>query len=215
MTEPIAPTQDEVTATGARERILRTTLDLVGRDGIGSLSNRRIAAAAEVSLGSLTYHFPSQALLLREGLLLYVGEEVARIGAIADGLRDRRPHPSPRDIAAEVQRAISEGLERTTPLAEMELHLQAARDPELREASRRCFLAYKELAATALEALGVPEPSRHAPAIVAVMYGMGLQQMAAGSPDAGAMTQALQTVVRGAFAEAGPAVGGDVGNSNR
>jgi len=196
------PIEDARHAAGARERILHTTLDLIGRDGIGALSNRRIAGAAGVSLGSLTYHFPSQASLLRESLLLYVGEEVARIGAITDGLRARRPQPSPGEVSAEVQRAIAEGLDRVEPLAEMELHLQAARDPELREASRRCFVAYEELAVTALEALGVPEPARHARSIVALMYGMGLQQLGTGRPDAKAMTRALTTILRGAFAEA-------------
>jgi AcrR family transcriptional regulator len=204
MPAPAAPSsvQDSRDATGARERILRTTLDLIGRDGIAALSNRRIAEAAGVSLGSLTYHFPSQASLLRESLLRYVGEEGTRIGAITDGLRSRRPHPSAREVSAEVQRAIAEGLDRTEPLAEMELHLQAARDPELREASERCFVAYEELATVALEALGVPEPGRHAGSIVALMYGMGLQQLGTGRHDARATTRALTTVIRGAFAEA-------------
>jgi TetR/AcrR family transcriptional regulator, regulator of biofilm formation and stress response len=197
----ISSPQEKPGATGARERILHTTLDLIGSDGIGALSNRRIAGAAGVSLGSLTYHFPSQASLLRESLLLYVGEEVARISAIADGLRARQPHPSMREISAEVQRAIAEGLDRTEPLAEMELHLQAARDTELQEASQRCFAAYEELAAAALEAMSVPQAGRHAGAIVALMYGMSLKQLGTGRHDAEAMTRALRTVVRGAFAE--------------
>jgi AcrR family transcriptional regulator len=199
-----SPAQDNCDATGARERILHTTLELIGRDGIGALSNRRIAGAAGVSLGSLTYHFPSQASLLRESLLLYVGEEVAHISVITDSLRFRQPHPSAREVAAEVQRAIAEGLDRAQPLAEMELHLRAARDPELREASQRCFAAYQELATTALEALGVPEASRHAGTVVALMYGMGLQQLGTGRNDASATTRALQTIVRGAFAEGEP-----------
>jgi AcrR family transcriptional regulator len=197
----ISPPQTELAATGARERILHTTLELIGSDGIGALSNRRIAGGAGVSLGSLTYHFPSQASLLRESLLLYVGEEVVRITAIADGLRARRPHPKMREISAEVQRAIAEGLDRTEPLAEMELHLQAARDAELQGASQRCFVAYEELATAALEAMHVPEASRHAGAIVALMYGMGLKQLGTGRHDAEAMTRALMTVIRGAFAE--------------
>ncbi|MBA3867119.1 MAG: TetR/AcrR family transcriptional regulator [Solirubrobacterales bacterium] len=195
---------EESTAAGARERILHATLELIANDGIGALSNRRIAKAATVSLGTLTYHFPSQAELLREGLLLYVGEEVARISAIADGLRARRPHPSLREISGEVQQAIAAGLARSEPLAEMELHLQAARDPQLRPASQRCFLAYEELAGAALEALRVPDAARHARSVVALMYGMGLQQLGSGRHDAQATTAALGTIVRGAFAEGQP-----------
>ena len=72
---------DRRRAPETRERILRATLALLAEEGTAALSNRRIAAAADVSLGSLTYHFPSQASLLREALLLYVGEEVARLEA--------------------------------------------------------------------------------------------------------------------------------------
>lgn len=188
-------------AGGARERILRATLDLIDRDGIGALSNRRIAEAAGVSLGSLTYHFPSQASLLRESLLLYVGEEVARIEAIADGLRARQPLPSFGDVVVEVQQTVAAGLDRTEPLAELELHLQAARDPELQEASQRCFTAYHELAAAALQALDVPDPERHAVAVVGLISGMSLQQMGSGRPDPGAIIGALLVIVRGAVAE--------------
>lgn len=184
-----------------RGRILGATLELVGREGLGAVSNRRIARKAGVSLGTLTYHFPQQAVLLRESLLRYVEGEVGRINAIADRLRARRPHPGPSEISAEVQRAIADGLTRSEPLAEMELHLEAARDPQLREASQRCFRAYRELAAASLEALGVPDPGRHAVLVVAVMYGMGLQQLGTASPDAAATIGALLTVVRGAFAE--------------
>lgn len=204
-TPPIGPSAVRDRASGAaRERILHVTLDIIGRDGIAAVSNRRVAKESGVSLGTLSYHFPQQSALLRECLLGYVGAEVDRIDAIADRVRARQPHPTPSEISAEVQRAIAEGLERTEPLAEMELHLQAARDPELREASRGCFVAYQQLAAASLEALGVPDPSRHAPAIVAVMYGMGLQQLGTARPEAGAMMAALVTIVRGAFAQREP-----------
>lgn len=193
--------QDKREAPETRERILRTTLALIGRDGIAALSNRRIAAQAGVSLGSLTYHFPSQASLLRESLLLYVGEEVARLEAVAADLRTRRPHPSREEIAAEVQRLLAESATRSEPLAELELHLRAARDPELQEASRRCFAAYQGLAAAALEALCVPDASRHARAVVALITGMSVQRLGTGRDDAEGAAAALLTIVRGAFAE--------------
>jgi hypothetical protein len=43
-------------------------------------------------------------------------------------------------------------------LAELELHLHAARDRELQDATRRCFAAYEDFAAAALEALSVRIP---------------------------------------------------------
>ena len=201
---PVATTeniQDKRRAPETRERILRATLALIGREGIGALSNRRLAAQAGISLGSLTYHFPSQDSLLRESLLLYVGEEVARLEAITAGLRARRPHPSRQEVAAEVQRIADQSVDRPKQLAELELHLFAAREPALQEASRRCFAAYEALAAAALEALGVPDPSRHAATVVAVLTGMGVQRLGAGAHDARGTAAALSTIVRGALSE--------------
>jgi len=89
-----------------RERILRTTVELIGREGIGAVTNRRVASAAGVSLGSLTYHFASQVELLRESLLLFVGEEVARAEEVTATLRSTEP--SLEQVAAEVERIVQE-----------------------------------------------------------------------------------------------------------
>lgn len=185
-----------VASNQTRERILRATVELIGSEGISAVTNRRVAAAAGVALGSLTYHFTSQVELLRESLLLFVGEEVARQEEIAAELRDSRP--SIEEVAAEVERIVAETGNRIQQLAEIELHLQAARDPALREASLRCFEAYEGVAATALEMLEVPEPQKHAGSIVALMYGMGLRRLAAGGEDASGVAGGLLTIVRGA-----------------
>lgn len=184
-----------VASPDTRERILRATIELIGREGVPAVTNRRVAAAADVALGSLTYHFPSQVDLLRESMLLFVGEEVARQAEIAAELRRRRP--SVEQVAAEVERVVEESGNRIQQLAEIELHLQAARDPELRDASRRCFEAYEGVAAAALEMFEVPEPQRHARTIVALMYGMGLRRLGSGSEDASGVAEGLLTIARG------------------
>lgn len=184
------------TASDTRERILRTTLRLIGQHGIGGVSNRAIAAAAGVSLGSLTYHFPSQSQLLHEALLLYVGDEVARLGAIAADVRASQP--TAEQAAAEVQRIVEGSPDRPEEVAELELHLHASRDPELHDASRRCFEAYEDLAAAILEALDVPDPQRHARTVVALICGLGVRRLGTGSRDASGTADALLTVVRGA-----------------
>jgi DNA-binding transcriptional regulator YbjK len=189
------------TVTDTRERILRTTIDLIGSEGIGAVTNLRVADAAGVSLGSLTYHFDSQVDLVRESLMLMVGEEVARLAAIAGELR--RARPSVEQVAAEVERVARESLRRVQEVAEIELHLQAARDPELGGASRRCFVAYEGVAKAALEALEVPEADRHARSIVALMYGLALRRLGTGEEDVTGLGEALLTIVRGAQADAG------------
>ncbi len=191
-----APESDRRRAPETRERILRSTLALLAEEGTAALSNRRIAAAAEVSLGSLTYHFPSQASLLRESLLLYVGEEVERLEAVAGALAER--DPSAEEVVADVEALIGRPSGGPGPLAELELHLQAARDPELNEASARCFAAYEGLAASALGSLGVADPERHAPAFVALITGLGVRRLGTGAADTEAVTTALLTLLRGA-----------------
>jgi TetR/AcrR family transcriptional regulator, regulator of biofilm formation and stress response len=179
-----------------RERILRITLELIGREGIAAVTNRRVAAAAGISLGSLTYHFPSQVELLRDSLLLFVGEEVIRLEGIAADLRRRRP--SIEQVAAEVEQIVGESFDRLQQLAEIELHLRAARDPELREASRRCFEAYEGVAEAALEMLEIPQADRHARSIVALMYGLAMRRLGTGSEETAGLAEALLTIVRGA-----------------
>jgi DNA-binding transcriptional regulator YbjK len=184
------------TAVDARRRILEQTLRLIGEQGIGAVSNRRVAAAAGVALGSLTYHFPSQTQLLREALLLYVQEEVERLQVIAAELR--ASEPTAAQVAAEVQLIAERSSGRLEEVAELELHLQASRDPELQEASARCFAAYEEVARAALQALAVPDPARHARTVVAVMYGLGLRRLGTGERDATGTADALLTIVQGA-----------------
>lgn len=185
-------------STDTRQRILHATLRLIGEHGIGAVSNRQVAAAAGVALGSLTYHFPSQSRLLRESLLLHVAEEVTRLEAIAAELRGSRPTAAA--VAREVEQVVQRSAQSVEPVAELELHLRAARDPELQDASRRCFDAYEDFAAAALEALGVPEPTRHARAVVALMTGLAVRRLGTGERDATGTADALLTLVRGAAA---------------
>ncbi len=181
-----------------RESILRETLDLIGREGIAAVTNRRVAAAAQVSLGSLTYHFPSQLDLLRESLLLYVDEEVERLEAIAAKLRSGKANV--KQVADEVQRVAETVAERPELVAEIELYLRASRDPGLQEPSRRTFAAYENFAAAALSALGLPDPERHAAAVVALIMGMNLRRLASGGVAAASLSDALLTYVRGVTA---------------
>lgn len=182
-----------------RERILRTTLELIGRDGIAAVTNRRVATAAGVSLGSLTYHFASKSDLLRQSFLLFVAEEVIRIEEIAARIRVRSRDA---ELAAhEVERAVRETGIRVRQLVEIELHLHAARDSLLREASRRCFEAYEAFAGDSLEVLGIPDPRRHGRAIVATMYGLALRRLGTGDEDTTGMAEALLTIARGAQAQ--------------
>src|SRR5690606_15070646 len=49
-----------------RERIIDSCLDVIAEHGVAGTSHRRVAAAASVPLGSMTYHFTGMDELLRE-----------------------------------------------------------------------------------------------------------------------------------------------------
>ncbi len=206
---PASPTPSPAGApstTDTRARILHATLRTIAAGGIGAVSNRRVAAEAGVALGSLTYHFPSQTDLLRESLLLYAAEEVARLEALAAELRaatgagGEGGGPSAEQAAVVVEQVAARNAGRPEEIAELELHLHASRDPELHEASRRCFGAYEDFAAAALEALGVPDPARHARTVVALLCGLGVRRLGTGEHHAAGTADALLTVIRGASA---------------
>ncbi|MFY9487628.1 MAG: TetR family transcriptional regulator [Solirubrobacterales bacterium] len=181
--------------TDTRERIIRATLRVIGEHGIGAVSNRVLASEAGVALGSLTYHFPSQTDLLRESLMLYVQEEIERLNGIAEVLR--RSAPTAAEVAVEIERVVTSAKIGPEQIAELELHLHAARDPQLHEASNRCFEAYDDVAVAALEALGVPNAGEHARSVVALLTGLALRRLGSGEHEATGTAVALMTLVRG------------------
>src|SRR3954452_3090498 len=68
------------------DEILRATLDVIRREGIGAVTHRTVSEASGVPLGSLTYYFASKQDLLRAALQLFVSEDIARLRATAEEL---------------------------------------------------------------------------------------------------------------------------------
>lgn len=183
-----------------RTRILRAVLRVIGSEGIGGVTNRRIAKEAGVSLGSITYHFETQHELLRESLLLFVREETARLTALA---RQRRTGSVERaaELVEEVALNTTFGGEELAPL---ELYVHAGRDPALRDAARECFAAYDEVALTVLSGLGAAEPERLTGPVVALIAGLQLRRLATGTAGDTGIADAL-TMLVGTFLPTGTA----------
>ncbi|MGC7093683.1 TetR/AcrR family transcriptional regulator [Amycolatopsis lurida] len=182
----------------AREAILRAALKVVGEQGVAGLTNRRIVAEAGVSLGSLTYHFPSQTELLRQAMLLFAAEEAKKLTELAE--THRTDGISVEQAAVAVEHVLEQMTFTTDDIAPLELYLQAGRDPELRDATQRCFAAYDELATTILAALGVPDPQRLAGPVVALIAGLQLRRLATGEAPATPASTALTMLIHGSGA---------------
>jgi TetR/AcrR family transcriptional regulator, regulator of biofilm formation and stress response len=111
-----------------RDRLVDTTLDVIAEHGVAAASHRVIARAADVPLGSLTYHFGSLTELLTAAFTRHVDAVAARF--------DERMRAAP-DRAAALEALVEHltgellGSQRDLVLA-VELYLAAVRNPSLR-----------------------------------------------------------------------------------
>lgn len=181
-------------ASETRQRIIDAVLRIIGQDGIAGVTNRRIAAEAGISLGSVTYHFETQHELLRESLLHFVAEETRRLAGLADQCQSE---VIDLDGAASMVAQVAGGTEfDSRHIAPFELYIQAGRDERLRAAATECFDAYDQLAAQILTGLGVQDAERLARTCVALVFGQQLRRLATGSP-AEELVDALLVLVPG------------------
>ncbi len=115
-----------------RTRILDAALDVLAESGAAEATHRRIAARADVPLGSLTYHFAGLAELRAEAFARYVELQSAEFERVFEGVET-----SERFIDALVEFVHGGPGRRRSALLGFELHLAALRDPELRALTQR------------------------------------------------------------------------------
>lgn len=175
-----------------RDRILDGALTLIAERGLLAVTNRNLAEVANVSLGSLTYHFDSQEQLLRETLLRFVERESERLRHLAEELN---AGVEPETLAERVQDVLSQ--DPSHRLAKLELYLYAARRPDLQDAAARCFAAYDAVVASALTALGI-DHAEIAETAVAAIDGLQLRRLATGDTGELPAADALMLLLRGA-----------------
>ncbi|NYI03576.1 TetR/AcrR family transcriptional regulator [Allostreptomyces psammosilenae] len=115
-----------------RERILAATLDLIAEEGVVGVSHRKIAARAEVPLGSMTYHFAGIDDVLREAFASFADRVVALFDAYLGAAHDLE---QAREAVTDLIHALSEGTRRDLILTQ-ELYTLAARRPEYRQVTQ-------------------------------------------------------------------------------
>ena len=72
-----------------RDRIIDACLDVIAEVGVAGTSHRKVAEAADVPLGSMTYHFTGMAELLHEAFTRFAVAFSDRITARLAGAADR------------------------------------------------------------------------------------------------------------------------------
>ena len=115
-----------------RERIIDACLHVLARDGVAGTSHRRVAAEADVPLGSMTYHFAGMDELLTVAFDRFVD------GAAADLDRRMEHATTPEQAQAAVVTAIDQDLIGARDLViTHELYTLAARRPAYRAITER------------------------------------------------------------------------------
>jgi DNA-binding transcriptional regulator YbjK len=128
MTAPVPARSPRRSDPGRRDRIVEACLDVIADVGVDGTTHRRVAAAADVPLGSMTYHFGGMDDLLHEAFTLFADR-------VAEQMRHRMSDAS---TAEETEAALVDvivrdllGTQRDLVLTH-ELYTLAARRPEYR-----------------------------------------------------------------------------------
>jgi DNA-binding transcriptional regulator YbjK len=115
-----------------RDRIVEAALDLIAEQGVAGTSHRKVAARADVPLGSMTYHFDSMDALLREAFARFAEGIAARFE-----VRMTAAQTHAQAVAAVVDIVHSDLVQSNRELVlTHELYTLAARDRAYRELTR-------------------------------------------------------------------------------
>ena len=118
-----------------RARILAAALDVIAQKGVEGASMRGIAEAADVPLGSITYHFTDREALLQEAFELFLAETAPMIvGALEAAATPSEMLDAVADLACGETWGSRKNL-----LLSYELYAWASRRPECSEVVERCL----------------------------------------------------------------------------
>jgi DNA-binding transcriptional regulator YbjK len=175
-----------------RRAILDATLRVISAGGVDAVTHRRVAAEAEVALGSTTYYFASREELVREAFRYYLAEVTTALASLE--------RESPIERAADVAEALIELARREFAdpelvLAEYELILYAARDPVLAQDFNAYERGLEAQLAGPLERLGAGRPVDAARTVIGLMRGFELERLTRPNTSTEELRRRLEFVV--------------------
>lgn len=151
MARSTPPTTDRGTAR--RTAILDASLRVIARDGAAGLTHRAVALEAEVPLAAMTYYFASRDELLIHAFSHLTARQLVDLATEAAAPPHAETAAGLADVWSEV---LLEELAREPDLvrADLEMHLAAARAPELREIQAHVVEAHLAYLERQLAAIG-------------------------------------------------------------
>ncbi|MBS1121480.1 MAG: TetR family transcriptional regulator [Deltaproteobacteria bacterium] len=166
-----------------RTAILDAALAVVARDGTGAVTHRAVAKRARVPLAATTYYFASRDELLLEAFRHLTTQ---RMAALDLALAAAPSYRSVEVVAAGLAHTLAELL-RSEParvVAELEMHLEACRRPQLRAVHTQWEAKAMEYFTAALTAVGSRHPVADAAIVLAVMTGLEIGEVVNPTPHA-------------------------------
>ncbi len=159
-----------------RQELLEATLRLLAREGSAAVTMRAVASEAGVPSTAPTYYFASKQELLLEAWRLHAEREADRVSRATEAVgTDGSSGAIARRLALFVHDSL--GPARESLLAEIELLLEAARQPELEELTRVWHQTLHEHVRDALAAAGSSHPELDARLLLAVTAGLELDNV--------------------------------------
>ncbi|MBY0278199.1 TetR family transcriptional regulator [Candidatus Binatia bacterium] len=175
-----------------RRAILDAALRVVADGGVEAVTHRRVAAEADVPLGSTTYYFASRDDLLREAFRYHAALVYGAVDEIADGMRLASTADVVAFLLALVRREIED---RALIVVEYELIVRAARDPVLAREVNAYERALAARLGEALERLGVVHAFDAARTLIALVRGFELECLTRETPVLDALQARLELVL--------------------
>ena len=157
-----------------RRRLADAAIDTLATAGMRGLTHRSVDRAAGLPEGSCSYYFRT-----RQALLQAAAGRLAETDATEGRLRAADP-TDPAEVAAALVRLIQHwiGPARSRTLARYELALEATRRPDLRRVLAGTGALLRRSVEAMLAELGVSDPPRQAPLIIAYLDGLVFDQIA-------------------------------------
>jgi len=177
-----------------RRGILEAVLRLVAEGGVDAVTHRRVAAAAGVPLGSTTYYFRSRDELVLEAFRLYVAGNTALYADLERSTGSDTLENLVDLLVTATQRQFDDG---AMLLAEYELILFSARNPEFAREYRAWQRTHAMHLTERLERLGFPKPLAAAETVIAAMRGFELDRLARGETSFADLHQRVHALLRG------------------
>jgi TetR/AcrR family transcriptional regulator, regulator of biofilm formation and stress response len=179
-----------------RDAIVQAAVRIVALEGVAAVTHRRLAAAADVSLSSTTWHFATKTDILEAALRWTARREVARIGEIADRLGNAE-----FDAAAWAEELADWLVEQVTGerdlvVALYRLQIELAGSSQAREVHREWGGELRALGERVLEHSNTLTPELDVRLISAALDGLRLTVLSAGETDTGWLRPAVHRQVR-------------------